>query len=258
MGKRKSEADEKAVDGSSDADESERLRKALEESFARWHEAQEAESARSIAHFERFGLVLRSEDLTGMLVRGHLYAENEMARILSNAMPLYHKIEPRQLMFEVKVGLLRALGLISKDEKRALKKLGEVRNGLSHITKPGEVPELAQKQIQELADSLAETMKAIFDEIGPRENDADLLRNTILSIVITLYVRAEVTEGEFARADLTRYHLTGATVQQRIEKARVSSMSDPEDLAAVKRGILSLAYGKRGALRAWIGEVFHN
>lgn len=218
----------------------------------------DAESARQTEYFKRFLRGISNEDLTGVLVRGHLFAENEMATILSNAVPQYSKIPSRQLMFEAKVAWLRGLALISCPERTTLEQLNNMRNSIAHITVPGTVPEVDAKEIEKLRDTLAPTMRELLDEAEFKATDpASILRAAIVAIVIGLYIRADVTNDEFSIADLVRYHLTGETVQQRTEKAKKLSESDSSEVKDVKRLVGALNLEDRDNLRTWMREVYH-
>lgn len=236
----------------------ERLKAAVERDLRRFKEAMDAEAVRTTQYFLSFDKAISNEDITGALIRGHLYAENEMATILQNAVPLYQKIPTRQLMFEAKVAWLRALALISSEERRALEKLNDLRNSVAHVTKPGVVPELKVEKITELREALSPTMLELFQSDELKGDDpASLLRNSLIAIVIALYVRNEVTRDELGVADIARYHLTGETVQQRIEAARKRGERDGAELKAVKEAIQKLTYEDRDAVRVWMHEVYH-
>ena len=136
-------------------------------------------------------------------------------------------------MFEAKVAWLRALAIISSEERKALEALNETRNKLAHITKPGAVPELHAEDINKLRAALAPTMSELMDDTAT--DSAQILRNTVIAIVVLLYVRGEVAEPEFGIPDIARYHLTGETVQQRIDTARRLSEDDEgHDLRSAK------------------------
>ena len=71
-------------------------------------------------------------------------------------------------------------------------------------------------------------------------DSAQILRNTVIAIVVLLYVRGEVAEPEFEIPDIARYHLTGETVQQRIDTARRLSEDDGHDLRSAKELVRKL------------------
>lgn len=234
------------------------LKAAVERSIKRFSQELDEEASKSAAYFERFDKHISNEDLTGVLIRGHLYAETEMAKILANAVPLYDKIPSGQLMFEAKVAWLRAFAIISSDERKTLQALNKIRNKLAHITKPGTVPELSTKQINDLRDTLAPSMLEVTDPNEHNSTDAAVvLRSSILAIVITLHIRAEVTEGQFGVSDVARYHLTGETVQQRVDAARKLSERDNAELKAAKEAVSKLRDDDRDALRIWMREIYH-
>jgi hypothetical protein len=245
-------------DGRDSSTDLQELKASLEREMKRFKQAIDAEGARKSAYFEQFEKAISNEDLTGALIRGHLYVENEMATILRSAVPLYDKIPPRQLMFEAKVAWLRAMALISSEERRALEKLNDTRNKVAHISKPGTVPELKIEQILELREALAPTMLELLESDERKSDDPPtILRSSIVAIVIALYVRGEVASDDVGVADIARYHLTGETVQQRIETARKQSVSDGPELKGAKDVVRKLRYEDRDALRTWIREVYH-
>jgi len=218
----------------------------------------DAQADRITDYYARLEKMIANEDLTGALIRGHLCAESEMAMTLKNVVPFYDKIPARQLMFEAKVAWLRGLALISSEERLALEKLNELRNAVAHISKPGVVPELKVDKVACLWKSLAPGMLEISEEVEPKGDDpGSRLRRALIGIVVTLYIRSDITQNEFCVEDLIHYHLTGETVGQRIEAARQSSPSDSAELKSVREAIRRLQDDDRDAIRAWIREMYH-
>lgn len=190
-----------------------------------------------------------------MLVRGHLFVENEMAKTLANAVPYYDKISDAQLPFEAKIMWLRALALISGEERKSLSKLNEIRNKLVHVKKPGVVPEITREQIDEISASLPAGWR------DPNDQTADArtkLASAIIVLFAILYLRAHVTSDEFGQADIMRFHLTGQTVQKRIDLAHEPSARDSDTLRKAKDVVAALEPHERGELRMWMAEVYHH
>lgn len=233
----------------------ERMAQSIERDLMRWAADREQKAEAERAHFERLDKALGNEDLTGVLVRGHLFVENEMAKTLANAVPYYEKISDAQLPFEAKIMWLRALALISGDERRALTALNQVRNKLVHVRKPGAIPEITEAQINDISASLPAEWR------DPEDDTADSrtkLASAIITLFATLYLRAQVTADEFGRADIIRYHLTGQTVQQRIDAARKQSEHDNDALRNAKDVVSKLQPRDRADLRIWMAEVYHH
>lgn len=238
-----------------DSERTERMAASIERDLKQWATDREAKAVAERAHFERLDKALGNEDLTGVLVRGHLFVENEMAKTLANAVPHYDKISDAQLPFEAKIMWLRALALISGDERKALATLNQVRNSLVHVKKPGVVPEITREQIDEISASLPDDWRESRDKTTDARTT---LRSTIVAMCAILYLRAQDTSDEFGRADMIRYHLTGQTVQQRIEMAREQSEHDNEALRNAKDIVSQLQPHERADLRTWMTEVYHH
>ncbi|MGG1167980.1 hypothetical protein [Bacillus cereus] len=79
-----------------------------------------------------FMRVTNEEDELQIILRGHIYIEHEIERLLRN-----HLVEPDAIlgdrfMFMSKLNLAVALGLISADKKIPYKKLNDLRNDYAH------------------------------------------------------------------------------------------------------------------------------
>lgn len=178
----------------SEADDSkEALFRAVEEQLKGWRDEREAQGARVEAYFQGFSDSLQSEDLTGVLIRGQLYVENEMNRVLANAMPNFEAVLKRSLEFDERLTLLRALCLISAQEWIAFKALNTARNSLAHMRSPGVVPVAMSDLVRNLYQVTRQLRDDVEMDSAKAENDADALREIIMVLMVHLYVRAEVT-----------------------------------------------------------------
>lgn len=243
----------------SEADESKKaLFRAVEEQLKAWRDEREAQGAQVEAYFQGFSDNLQSEDLTGVLIRGHLYVENEMNRVLANAMPNFETVLKQNLEFNERLTLLRAVCLISAEEWIAFKALNTARNSLAHMRNPGVIPVATSDLVRNLYQVVTRQLRDDVEMDSTKaENDGDALREIIMSLMVHLYVRAEVTSDKKGMDDYVHYHRTGETVQQRREAAFRAMEHDGITIKAVKEAILALPYEDRANIVHWAGEVFH-
>lgn len=237
----------------SDADElMERIKKGLKE----WSDRLDAEAAVTQAYFEGFSNALESEDLTGVLIRGHLYIENEMNGFLEKALPRFKEAKIVKWEFADKLKLLYALGLISLELRNAVGKFNTLRNGTAHMATPGVIPVVTDDMVHQLWNAVGKEQQDLFQgDYSRTDNTAANLRQMIVNIMIMLHVYGDL--GEEGVRDMVRYHMTGETVMQRIEAAHRASEHDPEPLRSVKASIRKLQYEQRDDLRIWMSEVYH-
>ena len=79
-----------------------------------------------------FGEIHGKEDVLTFLVRGHLFCESALARILSKAIKRPDALEVDRLDYQAKVNLCNAIGLIPESLVPGLVKLGKFRHRFVH------------------------------------------------------------------------------------------------------------------------------
>uniref|UniRef100_E6Q5Q8 DUF4145 domain-containing protein n=1 Tax=mine drainage metagenome TaxID=410659 RepID=E6Q5Q8_9ZZZZ len=232
-------------------------RKWFEADMAAWAARRAAENAANQDYFQDFADALESEDLTGVLIRGHLYVENEMNNLLDSALPRFHDADIVERKFADKLSLLYGMGLISLQQRNAIKKLNSLRNETAHMATPGVIPVVTADMVNHLWDALGEELQGAFQgKYSRTENTAANLRQMIMDIMIRIHILAGM--GKEGLRDMVRYNTTGETVQQRIENAYAASENDLEPLKSVKISVRKLPYEQRNNLRIWMDEVYHD
>jgi len=240
------------------SEDREKLFEHVRQGLIAWRDQCEAEATKSQEYFQRFADALESEDLTGVLIRGHLYVENEMNNLLGAVLPWFEKADIIDFEFDGKLKILYAMGLISLQQRSAIRKLNKLRNETAHVATPRVIPLVTPNMVNQLWDSLGVELQSLFQGTYSRtENTASNLRQIIMDIMIMVHIIAEVAVDDIGVRDIVRYNATGETVQQRIEAAHKASENDPEPLASIKASIRSLTYEDRDNLRTWITEVYH-
>ncbi|MDX5813390.1 hypothetical protein [Bacillus cereus group sp. BfR-BA-02730] len=89
-------------------------------------------SARIAEQVNEFSEATDGEDPLQVVLRGHLYVEYELERLLRKNMENPDSILTDRFMFMNKVNLAIALGLLPKSRKIAYKKLNDLRNKYAH------------------------------------------------------------------------------------------------------------------------------
>jgi len=115
-------------------------------------------SARIAEQVDEFSEVTDGEDSLQIVLRGHLYVEYELERLLRKNMENPDSILTDRFMFMNKVNLAIALGLLPKSRKKAYKKLNDLRNKYAHRLR-------FEVEHKDLDDFISDMDKEVRDEV---------------------------------------------------------------------------------------------
>ncbi|MCU5343279.1 hypothetical protein OCA10_29700 [Bacillus cereus] len=115
-------------------------------------------SARIEEQVNEFSEVTDGEDSLQIVLRGHLYVEYELERLLRKNMENPDSILTDRFMFMNKVNLAIALGLLPKSRKKAYKKLNDLRNKYAHRLR-------FEVEHKDLDDFISDMDKEVRDEV---------------------------------------------------------------------------------------------
>ena len=115
------------------------------------------EQIEDIKHYKReFDRYTSSEDMTGMMLKAHLFIENELEKLINNA--LINPMKFPSATFANKVDLAYALGLIEKEWIGAFRKLNYTRNKYAHDIDYN----FTDKDFEDLLSTLSKDSKSQF------------------------------------------------------------------------------------------------
>jgi hypothetical protein len=112
-----------------------------------------------IERFERH--LFEPESSFEILLRGHLWMEELIGRILQLHIVNSGILELDRMGFRQKIDITQAFGFISLEDGRALKALNRLRNKLAHNL----MAEPSENEVQILVDTLTGSMKAAFEAV---------------------------------------------------------------------------------------------
>ena len=81
---------------------------------------------------EKLLLDLNNSDLTGKVLRGHLWLEYSIEEGLRRTVASYEHFEKTRLSFSAKIHLARSMNISEEDEYRVVLFLNRIRNNIAH------------------------------------------------------------------------------------------------------------------------------
>jgi hypothetical protein len=81
---------------------------------------------------DQFFSHIHADDPLQIAIRGHLYIEGELTKLLNEAFPKPEAIDLTRVSFPLKVDLAVAIGVLRPDEKPPYMTLNKLRNRLAH------------------------------------------------------------------------------------------------------------------------------
>ncbi len=145
---------------------------------------------------------LNSEDDVGLLLRGHLYIERELVRLLEFHLKHPDLFDTESINFPKKIYLAGAMGILTTDEIKPYMVLNKLRNQLAHNLDS----QIMEKDIRGLVEALNErqlTMMSVAIEARPPQ-DREGLRHCILILFLYLFALLRHQKGE-AYDELTEW-----------------------------------------------------
>jgi hypothetical protein len=112
---------------------------------------------------KRFLGHLNADDPLQIIVRGHLYVDAELMKLIYEALPEPEAIDLTRLAFPARVDLAVAMGLFWSDEKPAYLFLNKLRNKLSHNLDA----EVSRSEELEFFNTLGPRQRFAFGDKGP-------------------------------------------------------------------------------------------
>lgn len=186
---------------------------------------------------------IEKEDPLQIVVRGHLFLENELINLLESTFPQSDCLDPSDLRFPVKIKLIGALGLLSKESLPVYLKFNSLRNKFAHKLDM----KITVKEIESLINSLSEHQSYVFQvrnkDSKLEENYIEYLRDLISIMFVQLTSAVEdieekgyiITNGKMSKRlknILVNYNLK---MNEEFKQKYNVEAHDPEDLKRIKR-----------------------
>jgi hypothetical protein len=131
---------------------------------------------------ERFFQHVLVDDPLSLVIRGHIYIESALIKLMEQGVPRPEAIDFARLNFPTKINLAVALGLLSEEEKPGYLALNKLRNKLAHDV-----------EIEVGSDDEDALLRALNEaELGDALKYADKLPTRLTGIVFYLLLRLDV------------------------------------------------------------------
>lgn len=186
---------------------------------------------------------IERDDPLQIVVRGHLFLENELINLLELTFPQADCLDPSDLRFPVKVKLIGALGLLSKESLSVYLKFNSLRNKFAHKLDM----KITVNEVENLINSLSERQSSVLwgknKESKLEEDYIEYLRDLISIMFVQLTNAVEsikgkgyiITNGEMGKRlknILVNYNLK---MNKEITQKYGVEAHNPEDLKRIKR-----------------------
>ncbi len=126
-----------------------------------------------------------------VVIRGHLWVEASVIRLIDRALRVPSALEDARLSFAQRVQLARALGAVSDEEARVISKLNRIRNRVAH-TLGADITETDQRELlQQASPDLLYIAGASNEDVFPLG-----LEKLISAIVIVLHGYADEIDAQ--------------------------------------------------------------
>lgn len=134
-------------------------------------------------HFAKFLDDTKSENHIQIILRSHLYIENELNKMLINVLE-HPEVIGNKLRFMDKLRLIIAMGILPKEEMEAIKRINNLRNSIAHNLDF----EINDKVLDEIINSLsAEQRHKVTRRLEQTTNLLDKLRAVLFETWLLVF-----------------------------------------------------------------------
>jgi len=185
---------------------------------------------------------IEKKDPLQIVVRGHLFLENELIHLLESTFPQMNCLEPSDLRFPMKVKLVGALGLLHKESISIYLMFNSLRNKFAHRLDM----EITSEEIEKLINSLSKQQLYIFEKRNKdNKNEEDYIENLrdIISIMFVElmsavedikekgYLITDEKMGKRLKSILVNYNLE---MNEKMKQKYGVEAYEPKDLKRIK------------------------
>jgi hypothetical protein len=173
-----------------------------------------------------------ADDMT-LAIKGHLAIEALLDLAVSEALPVAHAVEVREMKFPLKVDLCVALGVLQSEFRGPLMKMNTIRNGFAH----GSKEEVTKNDARDLANAWPQRTRDIAPEAFEVEDDPSGVLATSLIVAVTLLeTRITVARDGKVRDEVLRRMVEEAvSPETRIRKPSPRDLEIEEAVAKARK-----------------------
>ncbi|MBU5466989.1 hypothetical protein KQI49_09160 [Virgibacillus sp. MSJ-26] len=186
---------------------------------------------------------IEKKDPLQIVVRGHLFLENELIHLLEATFPQKDCLDPSDLRFPMKVKLVGALGLLPKESISSYLKFNSLRNKFAHRLDM----EITTEEIKKIINSLSKQQFYIFEkrnkDTNIEEDHIEYLRDIISIMFVELksavenikkkgYLITDEKMGRRLKGILVNYNLE---MNDKMKQIYGVEAHEPEDFKRIKR-----------------------
>jgi len=162
---------------------------------------------------KRFLTHIEADDPLQIIVRGHLYVEAELTKLLYEALPKPGAIDLSR--FPLKVDLAVALQLLWPEEKPAYIFLNKLRNKLAHNLDA----EIGRTEEMEFFHTLCPRQRFAFGDHSPDDFETPELLRQIISVLF-VSTAVQVQKLIESKAETARLHQEMQKLHRQVEELR--------------------------------------
>lgn len=186
---------------------------------------------------------IEKKDPLQIVVRGHLFLENELIHLLEATFPQKDCLDPSDLRFPMKVKLVGALGLLPKESISSYLKFNSLRNKFAHRLDM----EITSEEIKKIINSLSKQQFYVFEkrnkDTNIEEDHIEYLRDIISIMFVELksavenikkkgYLITDEKMGRRLKGILVNYNLE---MNEKMKQIYGVEAHEPEDFKRIKR-----------------------
>jgi|SRR5699024_5291299 len=186
---------------------------------------------------------IEKKDPLQIVVRGHLFLENELIHLLESTFPQKDCLDPSDLRFPMKVKLVGALGLLPKESISSYLKFNSLRNKFAHRLDM----EITSEEIKKLINSLSKQQSYVFvkrnKDTNIEEDHIEYLRDIISIMFVELksavedikkkgYLITDEKMGKRLKSILVNYNLE---MNEKMKQKYGVEAHESEDIKRIKR-----------------------
>src|SRR5699024_3625785 len=186
---------------------------------------------------------IEKKDPLQIVVRGHLFLENELIHLLEATFPQKDCLDPSDLRFPMKVKLVGALGLLPKESIPSYLKFNSLRNKFALRLDM----EITSEEIKKIINSLSKQQFYVFEkrnkDTNIEEDHIEYLRDIISIMFVELksavenikkkgYLITKEKKSRRLKRILVKYKIK---MNKKMKQIYGVELHEPEDFKRIKR-----------------------
>lgn len=132
---------------------------------------------------------LNISDLTGKILRGHLWLEYSLEEVFRRRVASYDHFEKARLSFSAKTQLARSMNILAEDEYRLVLFLNKIRNGIAHQFTYTVTPEIESQLLAIASSDIKRTAQISASSTFPKG-----FERIFITLVVRLHLKIDHIE----------------------------------------------------------------